>query len=106
MMLVNFYLDADKKRMNTFEITMSAVSTFTMWAKQLYFLRVFDSYSYLIRMISMCIADMKEFLVMLMLTLVCFSDTFRAISDSNPEGQKFVAGSFDSFLITYSVALG
>jgi hypothetical protein len=57
-------------------------------------------------MISMCIADMKEFLVMLMLTLVCFSDTFRAISDSNPEGQKFVAGSFDSFLITYSVALG
>jgi len=52
MMIVNFYLDEDKLSVNTFEIIMSAVSTFTMWAKQLYFLRVFDSYSYLIRMIN------------------------------------------------------
>lgn len=85
---------------------MSAISTFTMWAKQLYFLRVFDSYAYLIRMISICIMDMKEFLVMLALTLICFSDTFRSISDGNPDNTKFVKGSMDSFISAYKVALG
>jgi len=51
-MLVNYYIDNDRLQVNPFEIIMSAISTFTMWAKQLYFLRVFDAYSYLIRMIN------------------------------------------------------
>jgi hypothetical protein len=54
-MLINFYIDEDKSVMSEYEIIMSAVSTFTMWAKQLYFLRVFESFSHLIRMIQMCI---------------------------------------------------
>ena len=85
---------------------MSAFSTFTMWAKQLYFLRVFDSYSYLIRMINQVIMDMKEFLVVLMLAIVAFSDTYRTISDGNTDDNKFVDGTFDSFLMAYKMALG
>lgn len=85
---------------------MGAFSTFTMWAKQLYFLRVFDSYSYLIRMINQVIFDMKEFMAVLLLAIVAFSDTYRTISDGNTEENRFVDGTFDSFLMAYKMALG
>lgn len=106
MMLFNYYIDENRLQVNTWEIIMSAISTFTMWAKQLYFLRVFDSYSYLIRMINQVIVDMKEFLVVLMLAIVAFSDTYRTISDANVDDNKFVTGTFDSFLTSYKMALG
>lgn len=106
MMLVNYYIDDDRLQVNTWETIMSAFSTFTMWAKQLYFLRVFDAYSYLIRMINQVIIDMKEFLVVLMLAIVAFSDTYRTISDGNDEDNRFVDGTADSFLMAYKMALG
>lgn len=49
---------------------------------------------------------MKEFLVVLMLAIVAFSDTYRTISDANDVDHKFVDGSFDSFLMAYKMALG
>jgi len=77
-----------------------------MWAKQLYFLRVFDSYSYLIRMITLVIYDMKEFMVVLLIAVLAFSDTFRTISDGNLKEDRFVDGFFDSFFNSYRMALG
>ena len=106
-MLINFYVDDNQLKMAEWETMMSAFSTFTMWAKQLYFLRVFDSFSYLIRMITMVIYDMREFLVVLMLAILAFSDTYRTISEGNhKEDMQFVDGSFGAFLMTYKMALG
>jgi hypothetical protein len=49
---------------------------------------------------------MKEFIVMLMLTILAFSDTYRTINDGNTDDDKFVDGSFDSFLMVYKIAIG
>jgi hypothetical protein len=106
MMLINFYIDEDQLTVTGPETIMGACSTFTMWAKQLYFLRVFDSYSYLIRMITMVIVDMREFLVVLMLAILAFSDTYNNISEGNQTDSQFVNGPFDSFLMSYKMALG
>ena len=106
-MIINFYIDREPMISSEFEIVVSSVSTFTMWAKQLYFLRVFDSYSYLIRMIKLVILDMKEFLVVLFVAILAFSDTYRNISEGNADPEKrFVDGSLDSFLMSYRMALG
>lgn len=84
-MIINFYIDPEPLKSSEMEIIISSISTFTMWAKQLYFLRVFDSFSYLIRMISLVIIDMKEFLVVLFVAILAFSDTYRTISEGNED---------------------
>jgi hypothetical protein len=49
---------------------------------------------------------MKEFMVVLMIAVLAFSDTYRTISDGNVPEDQFVDGFFDSFLTSYRMALG
>lgn len=59
-----------------------------MWFKFLYFFRIFKSFGYLIRLIILVVADMKDFLVVLFFTLVAFGDTFLTISNGNKDGME------------------
>jgi len=45
-------------------------------------------------------------MVVLMLAIMAFSDTYRTISDGNEEDDRFVDGTFGSFLMAYKMALG
>jgi len=67
------------------EREVQAITTFFMWLKVLYFMRIFQSFGYLIRMISTVIVDMRHFLLVLFIGVVAFGDTFLAISLGNPE---------------------
>jgi hypothetical protein len=60
--------------------TMNAITALAMWLKFLYFLRIFKSTGYLIRMIVDVIADMQVFLLVLLLVIIAFSDALYSLS--------------------------
>jgi hypothetical protein len=88
------------------ERTIQAIGVFFMWFKFLYFFRIFKSYGYLTRLIILVISDMKDFLVVLFITIVAFSDALLTISLGNKEEDRFVTDFTDSIIYTYRIVLG
>lgn len=62
---------------------VKSTTTFLVWFKFFYFLRIFGSTGYYIRMIVDVIKDMVAFLLILLIAIVAFADTFLALSMSN-----------------------
>lgn len=62
---------------------LHAVACILMWFKFLYFLRIFKSTGYLIRMIIEVIFDMKVFFIVLVIVLCAFGDAFLSLSNGN-----------------------
>lgn len=96
-----------------FTRTVLAIVTFFMWFKFLYFLRIFRSTGYLIRMIVEVIKDMQYFFLVLLITIAAFGDSLLIISlgnknildaDGNPT--TFTDGFIDSCIYTYRMILG
>jgi hypothetical protein len=86
-----------------------------MWFKFLYFLRIFKSTGYLIRMIVEVIKDMKNFFLVLFITIAAFGDAFLRISlankitvdESGAEVDNIFTKDFiDSIIYTYRMVLG
>ena len=97
-------VDEDDMELNLY---LKTVTTFFMWTKALYFLRIFESFAYLIRMIVRVIIDMKVFLLVLLIVIMAFADSFYGIIRNNPEGSYFATFDFwDSFLFAFLLALG
>lgn len=89
------------------DVLLQTITTFLMWFKLLYFLRIFENTGYLIRMIFVVIYDMKIFFLVLLLTLTAFSDSISVISQaSEDENLVFTRGFFTSIIYTYRIALG
>jgi hypothetical protein len=91
------------------EGSMQAIMSLVMWLKLLYFLRIFDSTGYLIKIIIEVIIDMKYFLMILMLTFVAFADSMYQINTSNKEEDYFITepyGWIGSVLYIYRMSLG
>ena len=53
-----------------------AVAAVTQWLKFMYFLRSFMETAYLIRMITNVFADMKQFVIIILITIIGFGDAF------------------------------
>jgi membrane protein required for beta-lactamase induction len=62
-----------------------ALSTFLMWMKLLSVLRIFRHTSYLIRILEEVIYDMGIFLLVLLITIMGFGDSFLRLSMGNEE---------------------
>lgn len=76
----------------SFQATIRAVASLLMWAKFLYFLRIYTLTGYLIRMLTDVIYDMRVFLLILLIVYFGFGEAFLRISESNednPDG-KFI----------------
>lgn len=69
--------------MHTFERSMYAVSSFFLWLKFLYFMRIFRAPSKFISIIVAVIADMKVFMSVFFIGLVSFSQSLYILSNSN-----------------------
>jgi hypothetical protein len=73
-----------------------------MWAKMLYFLRIFEEFAYLIRMIIVVIQDMWSFFVVLFTVLLAFTDSYYGIARTNDKDSPAYYDNFwDMFLRTY-----
>lgn len=77
-----------------------------LWLKLLYFLRIFRQTGYLIKIIIAVCIDMKEFLFILLLTIMAFGDSMRAISTSNMPQHVFIQDWWQSFTYVYRMILG
>ena len=62
---------------------LKTVTTFFMWAKALYFLRIFAAFAYLIRMIVQVCIDMKVFMFILLVVIMAFADSFYGLNREN-----------------------
>lgn len=89
------------------ERSLQAVGVFFMWLKFLYFFRIFESFGYLIRIIIVVIFDMRHFLVVLLITIIAFGDSFLTLSLGNQaEDDRFVKSFSDAVIYTYRIVLG
>ena len=60
--------------------SVAGVSVLIMWAKLFYFLRIFNSTAHLIRMIIEIWSDIRYFVVVLMLAILAFANSFYILS--------------------------
>ena len=94
------------------ESSILSIITFFMWFKFLYFLRIFNSTGYLIRMIFEVVKDMRSFFLILFITIAAFGDSFVRISKANVYSddadinKQFTTGFVDSVIYTYRMILG
>lgn len=88
--------------------TLHAIACALMWFKFLYFLRIFKTTGYLIRMIIEVIFDMKVFFIVLVIVLCAFGDAFLSLSNGNASDELHFAGhSFaEALLYSYRMSLG
>lgn len=60
-----------------------SITTLCLWIKFLYFLRIFDATGFLVRAIIFCISEMKYFLLILLVTICAFGDSYKVMSYAN-----------------------
>ena len=68
-----------------FIITVEAVCGILMWLKLLYFLRIFKTTGYLVRMVTDVLWGMKTFLLILFIVYFGFSEAFLRVSEASEE---------------------
>ncbi|CDW88905.1 wd-40 repeat protein [Stylonychia lemnae] len=87
-----------------------SIVTLLMWMKFLYFFRLFDSTSYLIRIIVEVVISMRYFLLVLLMTIIGFGNAFYVISNGNVEDPLvdnfFITSYLDSIVFSYRMILG
>jgi len=86
------------------QIVVQSITTFIMWMKVLYFLRIFKSTGYFLEMIFKVIIDIKYFLLVLFIVIFAFGDAMFVVSYYN--SYKFTSNITDSFTYTYRMILG
>lgn len=83
---------------------------FLAWIKLLYFMRIYKSTGFLIRIIISVIVDMRYFIFLLLTTVLAFGDAFQSLAKTNKNSENeddvFVSGFIMSFLYTYRMILG
>lgn len=83
-----------------------------MWLKFLYFFRIFDKTSYLIRAIVEVIYTMRHFFLVLLFTIVGFGNAFLVLSlgntpsDNPDENPVFIDSYVNSITFSYRMILG
>ena len=83
--------------------TLAAISVLLMWLKAFYFLRIFEATASLVRMIVEITADMKYFLVMLMLAVLAFANAFYILRVGEPDTEQLFPY---SLVFAYRMGLG
>lgn len=92
----------DPENLTTKAVMQGTMSLF-IWLKFLYFLRIFESTGYLIRIIVQVCIDMRHFLLLLLLTFIAFGEAIQSISDTTDE--KFT-GYLGGIGYVYRMVLG
>jgi len=84
-----------------------SIATVLLWIRLLYFLRIFDSFNFLIRAISEVVYEMIVFLTILIIIMAAFGDCFKVINNANTPENQFIDGGFiSSVFYVYLIGLG
>ena len=85
---------------------VSSVSVLILYFKIFYFLRIFFATGYLVRMIVQIVVDMKNFVVVLIISVMAFADSYYILgrnSDSTNFAGQDIAG---AFIFSWSMGIG
>jgi hypothetical protein len=89
------------------ERAVMAISSFFIWLKFLYFMRMNRSTSKFISIIVAVIRDMKVFMLVFAIVIFSFSQSLYILSNNNDNADKRFIDSMDaSILFTYCIGLG
>lgn len=89
--------------------TVHAVTCILMWLKLLYFLRLFDSTSHLVRVIFNMVWEMKAFVGILCVIYMAFGEAFLRLAEKTPtlEGESVFLKDFaDAFIFCVRLGMG
>ena len=87
---------------------VAAISVLILYFKLFYFLRIFFSTIYMVRMIIEIISDMKYFVCVLILSAAAFGNAFYILARDSPIDEDNLSGSnfIDTFIFSYKMGLG
>eukprot|EP00347_Sterkiella_histriomuscorum_P021746 403332909 len=85
--------------------TIHALASLILWINFLYFLRLFDSTSYLIRIVINVFWDMKWFLILLLVCQIGFAESFLRLCEYSDMENQFVENILDAFVFTFRMSL-
>lgn len=89
-----------------FLYTVHSISSLFIWIKFLYFLRIFSSTGYLVRMLNTVIWDMKVFLLILLIIYLGFGEAFLRLSEGSTSDAAFINDYGHSMLYSFRMSLG
>lgn len=102
--------DLAEIKQDKFFVSMATILVFIMWMKQFYFLRLFPTTALLVRMIIDITMEIKWFLMVMLLAILGFGNSFFIISKNLKDEELlgfFVGPNFmTAFLYSYKNSLG
>uniref|UniRef100_A0A7S3JKB8 Ion transport domain-containing protein n=1 Tax=Euplotes harpa TaxID=151035 RepID=A0A7S3JKB8_9SPIT len=96
------FADADFKNTNR----VAAISVLILYFKLFYFLRVFFVTAYLVRMIIEIVIDMKNFVLVLIISIMAFGNSYYILGRNSDSGNLAGESVTDAFIFSYKMALG
>jgi len=98
------------------ESVLKSMGSLFMWLKLLYFMRIYRTTGYLVRMIVQVIQEMKVFLLVLLITILAVADAQISIQEYDKDLDsintlwEFIGHNLSRFIasvnVTYSMILG
>lgn len=87
---------------------VAAISVLVLYFKLFYFLRIFFSTAYLVRMIIEIMLDMKFFITVLMIACIAFANAFYILGRKSDPDSGNLAGDnvADAFIFSFKMGLG
>ena len=86
---------------------VAAISVLMLYFKLFYFLRIFYSTAYLVRMIIEIMWDMKVFVGVLMIATAAFGNAFYILDRNSTEEENIIGKNFiDALIYSYKMGLG
>jgi len=86
---------------------VAAISVLVLYFKLFYFLRIFYSTAYLVRMIIEIMWDMKVFVGVLMIATAAFGNAFYILDRNSTEEENIIGKNFiDALIYSYKMGLG
>lgn len=87
-------------------VGIEAIGMMLLWYKFFYYLRIWDTSNYLVRMIKEVIKYMGPFVLIYFLVHLAFAEVFFFVSADSKSEFKFLDNWFDSFIYSWLTAIG
>jgi len=83
-----------------------AFASFAMWIKLLYFMRIFKSTGYLVKILTECLKDMKIFLFIYLTVVLAFNEGFMRLSEVSGDGAFNGQNYAEGYAFTFALSIG
>lgn len=87
-------------------VSIEAIASILMWLKLLYFLRIFKSTGYLVRMVTDVFWGVRTFTLILVIMYFGFAEAFMRVSEASDPSAQFTGNYFFAFCYVFMTSIG